>query len=201
MIKLIDVINNKENKDILDKFIKKILIQDDHRNIRNYKFLLETEDLKTYYHRFTMIMSDEEVVSIQGIRHSPNNYSYPTNICRICDRHYVNMKYRANYDREPYYTKYCLKSDIEYLKENHLEVDTVFVSMEGTRGHKFFKRKTLDLYKDQGFNFCIDNKFYQTCNSIKSKTCWQACVYYNIRGGNHKLDLPSINYEEWIGKE
>lgn len=201
-MKLIDVIGSDENKNILDEFVKDILITDDHKNRSNYKFIIETKNLKQYYHRFTMLINEKnDIVSIQGIRHSPRGSSYPKNISRIADRHYVNIKYRGNHNREPVFSKYCLKSDIEYLKNNHPEVDTVFISMEGTRGYKFFKKNTLPLCKEQGFEFVIDSNFYQTCNSLESKSCWQTCAYYNVKEKEPKLSLPFINYKEWTGKK
>lgn len=202
MYKLLDIIHDNKNQDKFINYINYICETDEHVNIKNYKMLSNIKYLTDYYFRFTMLTNDDDIIAIQGIRHSSHNMVYPSNIVRICDRHYVDTKYRSNNfgKREPYYAKYCLKSDIEYLKDNNPEVDTVFVSMEGTKGHKFFERRQLELYRNEGYEFKLDDRFYQTCTNTISKQCWQTSIYCNIKDEQAVLNLPYINYEQWSNK-
>lgn len=197
-MELLDI--DHSNRHILDDYLKQILVTDNHRNIKSYKKLLNIEDLSKTHYRFSMLFDKDDVVSIQGIRHTKNSgISFPKNIARISDRYYLSKSYRANCYREPFYSNYVLKNDIEYLVNNCPEIDTAFVSMEGTRGFKHFKRRQLKAFADQGFIFSIDSRFYQTCDA-DTQTCWQACIYYNIRGNEAKLNLPSVNRDEWMRK-
>lgn len=202
MIKLYDIIGNKEYFTELKHFVKNIIMNDDHKNKKNYEFLLEINDLSDYYHRFTMLKDDDEIISIQGIRHSANKMPYPYNICRIADRHYVNKKYRISHSgvRTFYYSDFCLKNDIDFLIKNIEYIDTVYMSIEGTRAYKHFERRQLKIFEEKGYKFLTDNFYYQTCINKNSKSCWQTCVYYNIRGNLSHLNLPKIEYNEWIKK-
>jgi hypothetical protein len=196
---LYDVLDSKDYTNELKKFVKFNIMNDDHKNKKNYNFFLETSDLSCYYHRFTMLVNDSDIVSIQGIRHSNKNLKYPENICRIADRHYVNKKYRISHAgiRTSYYTNYCLKNDINFLINNISNVDTVFISIEGTRGNKFFKRRQLKQIEKINEHFTTDEYFYQTCSNLNSRLCWQNCLYKNIRGNEDSLNLPKITSSQW----
>jgi len=199
MAQLYDVIGNKDYLKDLKYFVKNIIMNDDHQNRKNYNFFLDSTDLSDYYYRFTILVENNDIISIQGIRHTNKPMKYPQHVCKIADRHYVNKKYRISHlgTRTPYYANYCLKNDIDYLLKTTSCVDTVFLSMEGIRGKKHFERRQIQVLENVGYKFVTDNFFYQTCSNINVKSCWQSCLYNNIRGKENQLDLPKICYEEW----
>jgi hypothetical protein len=197
MLRLVDVINNNKYHNQLKDYVAYTIMNEPHMNQANYKFLLDS-DLSSFYHRFTMLLQNDKIVSIQGVRHSSRKFDYPKNVARIADRHYVDPAFRAKHlgVRTSFYRLYILHDDIEYLRTNHPIVNTVFFSIQGSRGPANISNRLKKLYP----NFNTDHKFYQTCSN-KTKRCWQSCMYSNIYNEPNTLELPSIEYEDWMTLE
>lgn len=195
MIELVDVLTDKNAYSQLISYVQQVVLNDKHYNSSNYNFLLN-EDLKDFYYRFTILKENNNIISIQGIRHSFKYYKYPATVARIADRHYVDKNYRISHigKRKSYYSDYVLDSDIDFIKKN-TQVENIFFSIQGTRGLKHFFRNQLTIEKFKNHQFQTDEWFYQTCGDKNNKLCWQNCFYLNLT--TSKFNLPKISKDEW----
>jgi hypothetical protein len=152
-------------------------------------------DLDTYEHMIVNLRNNEPA-AFHGIY---NNGRWPKNVSRICNRAYINPKFRDLGEGLEITWK-----NIKYVLDNYniWNKEVLFIS-RGVQydnievSWKKFQKFCKFLIKNTGYELKWDNRLYQCCLS-ECKDCYQFAVWYDPKNLRDSLEIKSISQQEWI---